>query len=93
MKQVIKDEIKPIKNEVASIKDETKTINQKLDKMDTKINRIETRVNATFEQTATLTEFRAEANEKLDNIRSDVSLANMLAAKNRYDIEDFKQKS
>lgn len=60
--------------------------------MDTKIDRIETRVNATFEQTAALSEFRAEVNEKLDKIRSDVSLANMLAAKNRYDIEGFKQK-
>ena len=65
LKQVIKDEITPVKNEIASIKDEINTINAKLDKMDTKIDRIEKRVNATFEQTAALSEFQVETNDKL----------------------------
>ncbi|QTL96519.1 hypothetical protein GM661_00325 [Iocasia frigidifontis] len=69
----------------------------KIESMDSKLDRIENRVNATFEQTAGLSEFRTEANGKLENInnnieeiRSDVSLANITSSKNRIDIEVIK---
>ena len=96
-----KDLINVIRN---AVKDEVNPINQRLEKMDTrlekmdsKLDRIEKRVNATFEQTAVLSEFRTETNERLDSIenaikdiRSDVSVANIISSKNRIDIEILK---
>ena len=83
LKQIIKDELNPI--------------NQKLDNMDDKLDRIEKRVNATFEQTAGLSEFRIESNEKFDNVNNDIkdlraelSYRNITASKNRIDIEKIK---
>ena len=96
-----KDLIDVIRN---AVKDEVNPINQSLEKMDTrlekmdsKLDRIEKRVNATFQQTAVLSEFRTETNERLDGIEnaikdicSDVSVANIISSKNRIDIEILK---
>lgn len=89
-----KDLIDIIRN---AVKEEVKPFNQRLEKMDSKLDRIEKRVNATFEQNTVLSEFRTETNERLDSIenaikdiRSDVSVANIISSKNRIDIEILK---
>lgn len=99
--QIIKDELKPVNEKLnimeSNLKDFRTEFNNFKNDTTSRLDRIEKRVNATFDQTAGLSEFRTEANDKLDNvnegiknIRSDVSLANMTASKNRIDIEMIK---
>lgn len=104
IRRAVKEEVDPINQSLEKMDsrldkmgNELGKMDNKLQKMDSKLDRIEKRVNATFEQTAVLSEFRTETNERLDSIenaikdiRSDVSVANIISSKNRIDIEILK---
>ena len=55
-------------------------------------NRIENIVNVNFKQTASLTEFRTEVNEKLDDMKYDIKFLNKKEIKKEKDIFKIKKK-
>lgn len=70
IRRAVKEEVNPINQSLEKMGNELGKMDNKLQKMDNKLDRIEKRVNATCEQTAVLSEFRTETNERLDGIEN-----------------------
>lgn len=74
-----------------SLENGQQTANERLNQIESRLGRIETRQDAVFEQTAGLTEFRTEANRKLDDIANTVDYLTHKESQTEKDIFVIKK--
>lgn len=79
----LEEEVSEIKEEVLEIKEEVSGI--KKDQVE-----IRKSLQATVDQTAELSEFRSEVNEKLDSLQQDIHAMEIITSKNWSDIAIMK---
>lgn len=83
--------LKEILGEIKEIKTEMSSMNQRIGNLEAGQDRIEKKLDTVYEQTATLTEFRTEVNQKLDNLTDDVEFLKHKEYEHEQDIFRLKR--
>ena len=69
---------------------EKKLGNNRLERIEKKLDDVYNQTTVIYDQTAILTEFRTEANAKLDNISHKINAVEAVTKENLYDIAKLK---
>jgi len=89
---LVLEELKGIKSDTSDLKAGQKRLEERQGVLEEGQKRLENKLDAVYEQTAILTEFRAEANMKLDSIIEDNKSIHEMLGEHEISIRTLRRK-
>ena len=84
--QSMQNQMNSMQSDITSIKYDQLKVNERLTNLETKVDNLTKTSNLIYEQTANLTEFRTEVNDKLENLKE----LKAVTKENCYEIAKIK---
>ncbi|HOJ09700.1 MAG TPA: hypothetical protein PK733_03800, partial [Clostridiales bacterium] len=81
-----------VDSRLAAVEGRLGTVDSRLDALDSRLDTVEGRLDTVYEQTAMLTEFRAEVNQKLQNMADNITSIVEITGEHEIQIRNIKRK-
>lgn len=86
----VKSELGEVKSELSEVKSELSEVKSDLNEVKTELKEVNRKLDIIYDQTADLTEFKTETNDKLDKIIKEVTVMEKATMTNCYEIAQLK---
>lgn len=88
-----KQDVSGLKQNISGIKEDVSSLKEGQTRIENRLEKVENKLDAVQEQTAFLTEFRTEANMKLDNLIDENSAIHEIIGRHEIAISILKRKA